>query len=212
MHQKNKSLTITLASLCCVAIALAVVVIVNHFNPTPETSTDTSSETSKPSEEEEKALRESYNNAIETFKQTEAKVAELLAQDPIDVQAVVSLYAERINQCLANNEVDRAGAYITSERENLLSKNFKKEALDALTAIDYSVFVEAEQYRRYTTIISLAEELGENEIVSKYEPLAAKTKAAYDANYAASEKAAAEGAEARKNSKPEPTTITEDKK
>lgn len=191
MHQKNKSLTIILASLCCVAIALAVIVIVNHFNTTSETSTDSSSKLSNLSEEE-KALYESYTNYVETYNQTKAKAAELLAQEPIDVQAIISLYTERINQCLANNELDRASSYISAERTDLLSKNFKKEALDALISIDYSVFNEVEQHRRYTNIISLAKELDENEIVSKYEPLAAKTKAAYDANYAAAAKVATE--------------------
>ena len=48
-------------------------------------------------------------------------------------------------------------------------------------------------------MVSLANELGNGDIVSQYEPLMAQTKAAYDANYAGAEAADAEFEEELKN-------------
>lgn len=138
--------------------------------------------------EEQKA----YYDYVNDFDKVKEKAKELLSQSPVDATALVNLYDPYIEQCLADGAVDRASAYIQERNQNLISAGLKKEALDELTKIDYSVFNEPEQYRYYSMIVELAKELGESGVVAQYEPLMTKTKEAWDRNYAAAERAAAE--------------------
>ena len=198
MHQKNKSLIIILALLCFAAIALATVIVINHFkNSEPAATEEPTSQSSNLSEEEQARLN-LYNDYNENYKNAKDQATAILDQEPIDVAAINTIYSTYIQKYTSEKEFDRAAAFIRAERDLLLSKNLKQDTLDFLTTIDYSVFVEPEQHRFYLSIIDLAKELNRNDILEKYEPLAASTKAAYDANNAASEKAAAEG-EAAKN-------------
>ena len=197
MHQKNKSLVIILALLCCVAIALATVVIINHLkNSEPATTEEPTSQSSNLSEEEQARLN-SYNKYNEDYKNANDQATAILNQEPIDVAAINSIYSTYIQSYTSEGEFDRAAAFIRAERDLLLSKNLEQDTLDFLTTIDYSVFIEPEQHRFYLSIIDLANKLNRTDVLEKYEPLAANTKAAYDANNAASEKAAAEGEAAK---------------
>jgi len=145
---------------------------------------------------EEQVLYDEYVSYVDDYNAVRAEAKNLLGQDPVDVDAIVDLYNQYINQNIANNELDRASSYMYAEYEDLLAGGFKQEALDALVVMDFSVFNEPEQYRWYSIVVSLANELGNGDVVLQYEPLMAQTKAAYDANYAAAEAAAREGEQA----------------
>jgi len=176
---EEKGLAIILAALCVVAVVLVGFVIAGFSSEGRELAGETEES------EDINYAQEEYKEYVDDFNDVEARVQELLNENPVDVNAIRELYAQNIQPLLEYGDYSRANSFIYSEKEALLSKGFKREALDALTEVDYSIFPEPSQYRRYRDIIQLAEELGDTEVIAKYQPLADKTKAAYDANYAA---------------------------
>ena len=93
----------------------------------------------------------------------------------------MNLYNPVINTYLGEGDFASAQTFILLRNDNLISRDFKKEALDALLAIDYNIFPEVIQNRYYNKIINLAKELNEKDIEEKYQVLADKTKAAVEA-------------------------------
>lgn len=184
MKFENKGLVVLLGVLGIVIIGLVVGIVVVNMNGGDEIVTS--------KEDEDEISYQEYTNYVEEYDAVRAEAQRLLGENPVDVDAIIKLYSKYIDANLANDELDRASSYIYAENEDLLAGGFKQEALDAMLVIDYSVFDEPEQYRWYVKIIDLANELGESNIAKEYEPLAASTKAAYDANYAAAEAAAKE--------------------
>ena len=140
---------------------------------------------------------EEYAAYVDEYEATIAKAQELFQQRPVDVEAIIKMYTERVNNSISKKDIDRAGSYLEAEIYDLLDGGFKQEALDVLTGMDLEVFDESRQHFWYEMIISLAGDLNEDEIAQRYEPLWDATKAAYDASLAGTE-AAAEAFEAIK--------------
>ena len=140
---------------------------------------------------------EEYAAYVDEYEATIAKAQELFQQRPVDVEAIIKMYTERVNNSISKKDIDRAGSYLEAEIYGLLDGGFKQEALDVLTGMDLEVFDESRQHFWYEMIISLAGDLNEDEIAQRYEPLWDATKAAYDASLAGTE-AAAEAFEAIK--------------
>ena len=185
---ENKGLIILLCVLVVAIVGLVVGIVLPKGGGEEVVVVD------EPSEEQ--VLYDEYVSYVDDYNAVRAEAKNLLGQDSVDVDAIVDLYNQYINQNIANNELDRASSYMYAEYEDLLAGGFKQEALDALVVMDFSVFNEPEQYRWYSIVVSLANELGNGDVVLQYEPLMAQTKAAYDANYAAAEAAAREGEQA----------------
>ncbi|MBR3172687.1 hypothetical protein IKF21_02120 [Candidatus Saccharibacteria bacterium] len=186
----NKFLVGILSFLCIAIVGLSVGIAVVRINQSQTANS-----------EEMTAERIAYNDYVADFDKVKAKSAELVKKSSVSASEIINLYSPYIEKCLADKAVDRATAYIRAEKNALVEAGFKREALDEMLKIDYSVFVEAEQHKYYLEIMELAKDLNDSDVVAKYEPLAASTKEAYDKNYAASERAAAEGAAAREKAK-----------
>lgn len=98
----------------------------------------------------------------------EEKVGELLEADEVDVDAVNELYNEGIEKAIQLDRKDYAVELILSRNEAFLSKNMKREALDAMIAVDVEMFDNVEKYYYYSEIIELAEKLNDKELVAHY--------------------------------------------
>ena len=189
---ENRVLAMILAVMCVVIVVLAGFVIVG-VNKGGEEVADEPEEIEYDVDPEVPAEEiAAYNEYTESYDEIRAKVQELLSGDAADVRAAIALYSQYINKYISDGQYNRANAFITAEIEDLTAAGFGREALDALEDIDFSGFAEPMQHRIYKEIISLAEELGDGEAVTKYSQLAADTKAAYDSNNAATDRAYAE--------------------
>lgn len=98
----------------------------------------------------------------------EKKVSELLEADDVDVDAVNELYNDGIEKAIQLDRKDYAVELILSRKEAFLSKNMKREALDAMIAVDVEMFDNVEKYYYYSEIIELAEEINDKELVAHY--------------------------------------------
>lgn len=181
---ENKGLVVLLGMLGVVIVGLAVGIAIVSMNKGEEVVIN--------DENEDEISYQEYLDYVEEYDIVQTEADRLLNEDPVDITAVVNLYSKYIDENLANNEIDRASSYMYAEYESLLASGFKEELLSVMTARDYGVFDEPEQYRWFIKIIDLGRELGRDDVVVEYEPLATKTRAAYDANYAAAEAAAEE--------------------
>ncbi len=98
----------------------------------------------------------------------EEKVGELLEADEVDVGAVNELYNNGIERAIQLDRKDYAVKLILSRNEAFLSKNMKREALDAMIAVDVEMLDNVEKYYYYSEIIELAEKLNDKELVAHY--------------------------------------------
>ncbi len=98
----------------------------------------------------------------------EEKVGELLEADEVDVDAVNELYNNGIERAIQLDRKDYAVKLVLSRNEAFLSKNMKREALDAMIAVDVEMFDNVEKYYYYSEIIELAEKLNDKELVAHY--------------------------------------------
>lgn len=192
-ESNNKGLIILLCALVVVIVGLGIGIGVVMLNRKGEEVVVVEDDQMTESEI-------SYYAYLDNYDEVQKRVEELLNQDPVDVAMVVDLYYEYINDCLGNNELDRASSYINAEYNNLVNAGFKGETLDVLTSIDFSIFDLPEQYRQYSKIVELAKDLDREDIVEIYEPLVANSKEAFESSCKVSESLAAEfGLEYDKN-------------
>lgn len=188
----GRGLWVVLGILCVVIVGLIVGIVVVSLNSGRSQDTQVTENSEEMSEEQIEA-----QNYKDSFDKVRAEAKKLLAENPVDPIKIISLYSPYIEKSLADKMVDRASAYIRAEQDDLFTAGYKQAALDELLKLDFSVFNEPEQYKYYLEITELAKDLNRSDVVAKYEPLVAQTKEAYDRNYAAAERAAAEGAAAR---------------
>ena len=109
---------------------------------------------------------EEYAAYVDEYEATIAKAQELFQQRPVDVEAIIKMYTERVNNSISKKDIDRAGSYLEAEIYGLLDGGFKQEALDVLTGMDLEVFDESRQHFWYEMIISLAGDLNEEKLIS----------------------------------------------
>lgn len=189
----NKGLVILLCVLVVAIVGLGVGIGIVMLNSREKTAVIEEDST------EEQVLQDKYVAYVDEYNAARVKAKELLGQDPVDTKAIVELYSNLAEQSFANDEIDRGSSYVYAEYDDLLNGGFKQEALDVMTALNLDIFNEPEQHMWCIRIISLAEELGNNEVVLQYQPLLAATEAAYKANVAAANAAAEEGRRIREN-------------
>lgn len=190
MSPEKRNLLIVLGALCSLAVVLAVLVVMNFVKQPKEVVEERDYGRPDISEMTEEDI--AYYNYVDDFDEVERKVQELFGKNPVDVDAINAIYKERVDHYMSNDETDRAGSFILDWYNNYDSREMKQEALDVLTSVRLENLAPAEQYRYYTRLISLAKELGRDDLVKKYEPLQASTKEAYDLDYEDSLRAEAE--------------------
>lgn len=187
----NAGLIVILVVLVLIIVGLVVGIIVVKNNEGGESEEPSKEEVWTDSTEmtdEEKAKHEQFN---ETYNEIVKKAEELYSHDSVSAEEIMNLYTPTIKSYLDQNDYADAQTFILLRNSNLIERGYKKEALDALVSIDYSIFPEVIQNRYYNKIINLASELNKKEIADKYQVLADNTKAAAEA----ASKASAEWAE-----------------
>lgn len=193
MKFENKGLVILLCVLVVAIVGLVVGIVL------PKGGGEEIVVVDEPSEEQ--VLRDEYIAYVSSYDDMQVRVQELLNEEPIDVEEIRKLYSEQIDKYIGEENYGRANAFISAEREALLSKGLERAALDAMLEIDFSSFPEPAQYRNYAEIVRLAEGLGNATVAAEYQGLAGGVKEAYEANYAASEKVKEESERSRAESK-----------
>ena len=108
-----------------------------------------------------------------------------------NINKINELYEEGIKLAEELNRQDYVLIFNLDRKDNLVSKGLTKEALDAMLTMNFTAYSEPNQYRLYSEVIKLAEELGDNQTVAKYESLRKGVEAAYQADYNATAEAAA---------------------
>lgn len=144
-------------------------------------------------ESDEAVLRE--KQLVDESSRVEEAVWRLLDQEPVDVDAINKLYDDAVAKALELDRKDYIIVFANNRNRALLSKGLKREALDALLAIDFDLFLGPDQYRLYTKIIDLATELNDAEILNEYQALRAKVEEDYMVDYRNTEEAARRAAE-----------------
>lgn len=182
--KNNKWLVVVLCALVVLIVGLVIgIIIVNNNRVAEESSQNSTSDDviyfDTNMDGDELAAFEEY---MDYYNETRAKVKDLMNADPVDVGAVMKLYSEAITKYSVSDGYSEVQAFVLAEQEDLLSGGFKKEALDALISVDYGYFPEPAQHRIYNDIIDLAKELGDEAVVAKYEPLAEATREAFESS------------------------------
>lgn len=176
-HEK-RNLLIILVILCVLAVVLSVLVVINVVNQSTGEEVDHTS--SRPDVSEMSKEDIEYYNYVDDYDAVEAQVKKMLSQSPIDADGIRDLYISKINQYANNGEIDRATSFIYAMVDAFSSKGLKQEALDAMLTIDLSIYEEPEQYRQYTNIIELAQEVGDQETEEKYKALREEVRELYE--------------------------------
>lgn len=171
-RQKNNKFWVCLFCFCLVAIAgLTTGIILVNANKTEEVEEMV----------EEDESQKQYEQYVSDYDLVQNKVAEMLAETPVDIESITKLYKEYIDKYW-EQDLFRASTFIDAEIETLRNTDFKRELLDELKNIDFSVFEESEQYRQYAAIAQIANEIGDNEMVNEYLNLADGVKESYMAS------------------------------
>lgn len=187
--QDVKGLKMILGVLCVIIIGLVVGVIAVSL--AQNSGDDFESRADFEDEAEQQAAEQlirMYDEYVMDYEDVQKKVEELLVQKPIDVDAVIELCSSRVGKYVEDGESGRAASFVNLMVGVLVSENLIDDALRAAMAIDFSGFSEPEQYRQYMQVIKLAKMLGKDEVVTKYEALAAGVKAGFDAENQAIER------------------------
>lgn len=186
----SKALVGVLGFLCVVIVGLVVGIVVVNLNQGDSgggngVSYDCSVEENVDSEqalsEEEIAASDEF---AADFNLLEEEADKLFGVEPVDLDAVVSLYEFKIQKYIERGDYRRAALLINTRTAQLVSRGYDQVALDALTPIDFSKYSEVEQYRQYQQIIDIAEKLGKNDVIEKYDTLRAGVKEAFEASEA----------------------------
>lgn len=170
-NPNNRNLLIILLALSTIAIVLAAFVI---FQAIPKNDQSKPQEVAKeqPSTEEKNQQEaEDFNKEYQNF---EEQANALLAQNHVEAEDIIALYTQQINKMEKEEKHDKITTFIREEAEALVSKGYKKEALNELIKYEYDQYDLLPRFIIYNKIIELATELGEPEIVEKYEALKAK--------------------------------------
>ena len=179
---KNTGLVLVLVFMIMIIVGLIIGIVFvrndNNGGDEEEPQTEEIWTDSSDVSDEEKAKHYRF---IAIYNDVAKKAEELYSHGKVSADEIMNLYNPVINTYLGEGDFASAQTFILLRNDNLISRDFKKEALDALLAIDYNIFPEVIQNRYYNKIINLAKELNEKDIEEKYQVLADKTKAAVEA-------------------------------
>ena len=170
---ERRNLGIILGTLCVLAAVLAVFVIVigvQKGNKTQEPEPEVAEDQSGMTEEQTAELKKLYQEAVDYQKsatELREQADSLLARDSVKAEEIINLYNPRIEESSAAE----AYPFVLDEADALISKGYKKEALEELIKNDRSEFGPMNLGVIYQKIIDLATELGESEVASKYSGL-----------------------------------------
>ncbi len=174
----NGGLIVVLFILVTIIIGLIICVLLLHINkgknePTNEETKIASTMTT----DEDKIAFEDY---INRFNEVSVRANTLYDRGSVLANEILDVYGPTIDYYLSRNDYSNAQTFILMRTDDLMKYNYKKEAMDTLINIDYSFFPKAIQNRYYHRIVSIANGLGEDEVVSKYQKLANDTEAAVE--------------------------------
>lgn len=199
LQLKNKHLAVILSILGCIIIILiTAIVIVNINSSSPQEEPQIAEEDEEDEEEDDELYwegmsEEEFNEAQlhELEMNLHSQTLEILGKNPSNVAEVNKLYDSAIAKALELGRSDYVISFIDQRKEDLLSFGLTREALDAMLTTNFSLFSEPDQYRLYTEVIELAEELNDKTVLSEYKALQKSVEAAYQADYEATAEAAA---------------------
>ena len=192
----NTLLIITLSLLGLLISGLLIAIF--FINKPKEPIDNTEEETVKYDEDGDIIEEENYElepkdlDAIEInqkYQDINKEAQALLNTEPVDIKKINELYDSGIAFAVSKGRNDYIVSFYNSRNDALVAKGLKQEALDALLTVDINSLGQPDQYRYYTKIIELAQELNDNTTVTKYQELRAPTEEAFKADYEATENA-----------------------
>lgn len=142
---------------------------------------------------DEKVLKE--KQLIDEVYRINEGVQQSLDKESVDMDTINQLYAAGVAKAIELDRTDYVIVITNDVTGALLSKGLKRESLDILLSVDFSLFSEPNQYRFYDRIIELAKELNDSEVVAKYQTLRSQVEPEYMAEYEATQEAAKRAAE-----------------
>ncbi len=187
----TKKLNIILVAIILVVgigTGVGIIIINNNNNNSPDTTEEAEeddSDVASALSEQQTADLESEGTAIDQDMQNQFNSARdeadrILNSNPENFENAADVFAKKINQALAKEDVYTADYLIGEADDYFSSKNQKKVALAIYTKVNYDPFINVDKYRYYKRIIELADELGDSATKAKYEPLYNDAKAVYD--------------------------------
>lgn len=193
---KPQTLILILVALGLLIICLIAGIVIMRNTPTPAPDitddTDTAEEavaidftpeelaTIKQEETQNAAWEAEYNTFENTKSELRTEADKLLQQTPPDTDAIDRNYLDKINSYLTNNDTSSSEALIFDERNYFLEHDMKKEALQYLSTKDYSPYPDFNQYPFYYSIVELATELGDTNLINQFQPLLDQTRPAWE--------------------------------
>ena len=172
---KNRNLVVVLIGLSIVAVVLLVAIVFvvlknNNGGGGNEAELVVTEEDLIEGETMEDAKQRMLVDAEmeKNKKEIEGKVEKLLEASEVDVDAINDLYNDGIDKAIQAGRKDYVVDLVLSRNDAFLTRNLKREALDAMLAVDAGMFDNIEKYYYYTEIIELAEKLGDEELVAHY--------------------------------------------
>ena len=193
----NNTLLIVVLSLLGLLIS-GLLIAIFFINKPKEPIDNTEEETVKYDEDGDIIEEENYElepkdlDAIEInqkYQDINKEAQALLNTEPVDIKKINELYDSGIAFAVSKGRNDYIVSFYNSRNDALVAKGLKQEALDALLTVDINSLGQPDQYRYYTKVIELAQELNDNATATKYQELRAPTEEAYRADYEATENA-----------------------
>lgn len=184
IFRDNIKLVLILIGLVAVIVVLVVTIAVGGFstwggnggggNEQGVDSSDIKDEATLEKEDEE------YSRE---YDEIEAKVQELLNEQPVDSSAINGLYDEAIERAIERNRIEHAYSYVDARNEAYTSKGMYREALDAMSKVDFGVYSAPDRYRLYSDAMESAQALNDTAAKERFEKLREGVKDAYESDY-----------------------------
>ncbi len=170
---KRKKIIIGATSMLCVivvgvGIAIGIGIIAGQKNNQPEAEVDDNSGGEEIDISELSGKERLYYEYDDEREKIDAEAEKLFSENSVKVKKIKELYLDHFSECMAYEAYTLANAYLVGGAKAFLSHNMKKEALEILTSVEVDAIPGVDGCIRHLNILSLAEELGENEIASEY--------------------------------------------
>lgn len=172
-RRQRKILIGVIVVLCVIAVGLGVgigVKVANGGDDEQIADEETSDSGLELSEREK--MQVYFDDDMEELS---AKVDEILVQNPNNGSAAKKIYTDYVDKYMLYGMKDFASYCAQEGADKLSSVGLKEQALELLLLADLEQFMNSGKCMLISDIISLATELNKEEILSKYEQLAAIT-------------------------------------
>ncbi len=156
------------------AIAIAVIAITGNKDPKGSDTPDGDNKTIVIEDDEtfqDNDPSPLHQYLAEDLERISAQADELLNKDPDNAETVRMLYLEKIKECIKEEAEDLVNVYSREGANKLISKGFKKDALNYLLSVNLNYISGLEKCATLFEIVSLARDLGEDQVLEEYEQL-----------------------------------------